>query len=67
MTEKVENKLVQDHEVTEEVAKENKASTSKRIKLETKSTNVYYGEKQVIKNIDIKIKEKSVTAFIGPS
>ena len=38
-----------------------------KVKLETKKVNVYYGKKHVIKDVDIKIKEKTVTAFIGPS
>jgi phosphate transport system ATP-binding protein len=44
--------------------KEDKKS---KTKLETKNVNVFYGEKQVIKDISVKIKENSVTAFIGPS
>lgn len=36
-------------------------------KLETKGANVFYGDNQVIKNVDIKINQNSVTAFIGPS
>jgi len=36
-------------------------------KLETKKANVFYGDKQVIKEVDIQIEKNSVTAFIGPS
>lgn len=36
-------------------------------KLETKSLNVFYGENQVLKNINMAIKANTVTAFIGPS
>ena len=39
----------------------------KKFKLETKDVNVYYGEKQVLQNVDLQIQENSVTAFIGPS
>ncbi len=39
----------------------------KKIKLETKMVNVYYGEQQVITNVNLQIREKTVTAFIGPS
>ncbi len=36
-------------------------------KLETKNANLWYGEKQALKNISIGIEPNSVTAFIGPS
>ena len=36
-------------------------------KLETKNANLWYGEKQALKDISIGIKPNSVTAFIGPS
>ena len=36
-------------------------------KLETKEANLWYGEKQALKNISIGIEPNSVTAFIGPS
>jgi phosphate transport system ATP-binding protein len=35
--------------------------------IEAKSVNVYYGENHVLKDIDLTIKENTVTAFIGPS
>jgi phosphate transport system ATP-binding protein len=35
--------------------------------IEAKNVNVYYGENHVLKDVDITIKENSVTAFIGPS
>lgn len=34
---------------------------------EIKNLNLYYGEKQALKNINIDIKHNAVTAFIGPS
>lgn len=36
-------------------------------KLEAKNANLWYGEKQALKNISIKIEPNTVTAFIGPS
>jgi phosphate transport system ATP-binding protein len=36
-------------------------------KLETKNANLFYGEKQALKNISIGIESNTVTAFIGPS
>jgi len=39
----------------------------KEKKLEAINLNVFYGEKQVLKNINMDIKANTVTAFIGPS
>lgn len=36
-------------------------------KIVTKNLNFYYGENQALKNINISIPEREVTAFIGPS
>lgn len=36
-------------------------------KLSIKSLDLFYGEKQALKNLNIEIKEKKVTALIGPS
>ncbi|WP_207496037.1 phosphate ABC transporter ATP-binding protein PstB [Aridibaculum aurantiacum] len=36
-------------------------------KLETKNANLWYGEKQALKNISLGIEPNAVTAFIGPS
>ena len=35
--------------------------------LETKSLNLFYGEKQALQDISIRLPEKRVSAFIGPS
>lgn len=40
---------------------------SETISLETRSLNLYYGGKQALKDINIKLPEKRVSAFIGPS
>ncbi|MFA7573434.1 MAG: phosphate ABC transporter ATP-binding protein PstB [Lutispora sp.] len=37
------------------------------VKIRVKDTNLYYGDHQALKNIDIDIYEKAVTALIGPS
>ena len=37
------------------------------IALEVQGLNLYYGEKQALKNISLTIPQKKVTAFIGPS
>ena len=39
----------------------------KEIKIVTKNLNLYYGDKQALKNITLNIPDKRVTAFIGPS
>jgi phosphate transport system ATP-binding protein len=39
----------------------------KEIKIAVKDLNLYYGEKQALKNITLDISGKRVTAFIGPS
>lgn len=38
-----------------------------KICIDVKNFNLYYGEKQALKNINMTIPEKKVTAFIGPS
>ena len=35
--------------------------------IETRNLNLYYGEKQALKNINISINKNEVTALIGPS
>jgi len=40
---------------------------SEDIEIETQNLNLWYGEKQALKNINIKIPEEKVTAIIGPS
>ncbi len=37
------------------------------VKLEAKDANLWYGDKQALKNISISIEPNTVTAFIGPS
>jgi phosphate transport system ATP-binding protein len=40
---------------------------SERIKMDVRHLNFYYGKFQALKNINLQIAEKKVTAFIGPS
>jgi phosphate transport system ATP-binding protein len=40
---------------------------SRRLRMETRKLNFWYGQKQALYDISLKIPEKSVTAFIGPS
>ena len=37
------------------------------VKISARGVRVYYEDKQAIKNVDVKIQDKTVTAFIGPS
>ena len=38
-----------------------------RIKLSVRDLNLYYGENHALKNINMDIREKTITALIGPS
>ncbi|MCK4416092.1 MAG: ATP-binding cassette domain-containing protein, partial [Thermoplasmatales archaeon] len=40
---------------------------SEDIEIETRNLSLWYGNKQALKNIDMKIPEEKVTAIIGPS
>ena len=40
---------------------------SEDIEIETRKLSLWYGDKQALKNIDMKIPEEKVTAIIGPS
>ncbi len=42
-------------------------TTVNDIKISANKVQVYYGEKQAIKDVDCEIQDKTVTAFIGPS
>ena len=44
-----------------------RAVDSKSIKISAKQVQVYYGGTHAIKNVDVEIEDKSVTALIGPS
>ena len=37
------------------------------IKISAKGVQVFYADKHAIKNVDVEIQDKTVTAFIGPS
>jgi phosphate transport system ATP-binding protein len=42
-------------------------SKSTAVKVAARNANVFYGDKQAIKDVNIDIRDKTVTAFIGPS
>jgi len=52
--------------VKEDVVKEPVQATEK-YKVRIENVNGWYGKKRAIKDINLNVKEKSVTAFIGPS
>ena len=39
----------------------------KKTKIQVRALNLWYGENHALKNVNMDIKEKSITAFIGPS
>jgi phosphate transport system ATP-binding protein len=45
----------------------NNKKQDKKIQIETKNLNLYYGEDKVIKDVSFNIYERTVTALIGPS
>ena len=61
-----ENKMVIDTKPTSEL-KDIHEKVDKGFIIQAEKVNVFYGEKQAIKNVDISIKPNTVTAFIGPS
>ena len=51
----------------ESQAKAAVVQTSERYKVRIENVNVWYGAKRAIKDINLNVKDKTVTAFIGPS
>ncbi len=43
------------------------AVSQQNIKISARKVQVYYGEKHALKDVDVEIQDKTVTAFIGPS
>lgn len=68
----MENTSLESKEVKEvkevKESKENKEEAKNlKVEVEAENLNFFYGEKQALYSINLKIPEKSVTAFIGPS
>ncbi|TIU43522.1 MAG: ATP-binding cassette domain-containing protein, partial [Mesorhizobium sp.] len=42
-------------------------TTVEKAKIEVKNLNFYYGQSKALKDINLSLPERSVTAFIGPS
>lgn len=47
--------------------KETVVQATEKFKVKIENVNGWYGTKRVLKNINLNVKEKTVTAFIGPS
>jgi len=52
---------------TTKEAKEGNKMTDKKVVFDTRELNLWYGEDQALKNINLEIQENEVTAIIGPS
>ena len=52
---------------TAEKKEEAVQQTAERYKVRIENVNGWYGSKKAIKDVNLKVKEKTVTAFIGPS
>ncbi|MFN3279832.1 MAG: phosphate ABC transporter ATP-binding protein PstB [Paracoccus hibiscisoli] len=50
-----------------DITRTENAVTQDDIKISARNVQVYYGEKQAIKDLNVDILDKTVTAFIGPS
>jgi phosphate transport system ATP-binding protein len=48
-------------------ATQQQAATGGTLKMTARGVNVFYGEKQAIKDVSIDVTQENVTAFIGPS
>ncbi len=60
----------EEEEMTEgvsEIKESSKEGATAKYKVRIENVNGWYGAKRAIKNINLDVKEKSVTAFIGPS
>ncbi|WP_438821095.1 phosphate ABC transporter ATP-binding protein PstB [Desertibacillus haloalkaliphilus] len=53
--------------VKEDETERNQVSATKKVIYHTKDLNLWYGEDQALKNINLPIRENEVTAIIGPS
>ncbi|MEM3525853.1 MAG: phosphate ABC transporter ATP-binding protein PstB [Candidatus Jordarchaeaceae archaeon] len=64
------NKFVASNSLKRKIVKEKergKKRTNSGVKIEVKNLNLWFGKNHVLKNINLKILEKKVTAIIGPS
>jgi phosphate transport system ATP-binding protein len=50
-----------------EMAAHQSAATNDQVKMTARDVNVFYGDKQAIRDVSIDVGQENVTAFIGPS
>ena len=61
------NSVKMNNMVTSNEAKEGNHMADKKVVFDTRELNLWYGEDQALKNINLEILENEVTAIIGPS
>jgi len=61
------NSVKMNNMVTSNEAKEGNHMEDKRVVFDTRELNLWYGENQALKNINLEILQNEVTAIIGPS
>ena len=61
------NSVKMNNMVTSNEAKEGNHMVEKRVVFDTRELNLWYGEDQALKNINLEILQNEVTAIIGPS
>lgn len=64
---KVKRQVISEEEATSEVAATTKQNVHKKVVYDTKDLNLWYGDTHALKDINLSIYEKEVTAIIGPS
>ncbi|SHH20873.1 phosphate ABC transporter ATP-binding protein PstB [Virgibacillus chiguensis] len=64
---KVKRQVISEEEATSEVAATTKQNVHKKTVYDTKDLNLWYGDTHALKDINLSIYEKEVTAIIGPS
>ena len=61
------NSIKMNNMVTSNEAKEENHMEDKKVVFDTRELNLWYGEDQALKNINLEILQNEVTAIIGPS
>src|SRR3954471_1890798 len=61
------NSVKMNNMVTSNEAKEGNHMAEKKVVFDTRELNLWYGENQALKNINLEILQNEVTAIIGPS
>jgi len=63
----IEDPIEAKETVVKDVVKEPVLQATEKYKVRIENVNGWYGKKRAIKDINLNVKEKTVTAFIGPS